>query len=71
MCFNGNVVNLEGGVDCVAECVPLGDCKDWLFVVIVAMDCGEVSSIYFHAGTFGWWEGVLASSAEYNDACCW
>ena len=64
MCFNGNIVDLEGGVDCVAEGVPLGDCKDWTFV-----DCGEVSSIYFHTGTFGWWEGVLASSAEYDDAC--
>jgi hypothetical protein len=35
MCFDNNVVDLEGGIDCIAEGVPLGECKDWLFHVVV------------------------------------
>ena len=64
MSFNHNIVGLEGGVDCVTECVPLGDCKDWFL-----LECGLVSSIYFHAVAFGCWEAVSASSAQYDDAC--
>ena len=64
MSLNDNIVDLEGGVDCVTECVPLGDCKDWFLLY-----CGLVSSIYFHAVAFGCWEAVLASSAQDDDAC--
>lgn len=38
MCLDDYVVDLEGGVDCVAECVPLGDCKDWFsFTVVIVI----------------------------------
>ncbi len=49
MCFNDHIVELEGIVDCIAECVPLGS-EDWF-----VMECGWMDSTYFHAEPFGCW----------------